>query len=141
MTDAILLDTHIALWLDRGSDRLLPPTRDRIDACWRGGGSILISAVTVWEIGQLVDTGRILLDVSVEAWVERFVNRPGIKAEPLTYQAAARAYRLHHLEHRDPADRLLIATAIVRSCPLVTYDDRIVRFGQAHGSQYGFSVS
>jgi PIN domain nuclease of toxin-antitoxin system len=50
VADAILLDTHIALWLDSANDRLRRSTRDLIDACWRDGGTILISAVTVWEI-------------------------------------------------------------------------------------------
>jgi len=58
----------------------------------------------------------------------------------MTHQVAAAAYRLNHLEHRDPADRLLIATAIDRACPLITYDARITRFGVAHGTQYGFAV-
>jgi PIN domain nuclease of toxin-antitoxin system len=140
VTDAVLLDTHIALWLDSGSERLLPSTRALIDACWRGGGTILISAVTVLEIAQLVDTGRITLDRSVAAWLDRFVDRPGVEAVPLTAAEAAQAYGLHRLEHRDPADRLLIATAITRDCPLVTYNARIMRFAETDGRQYGFST-
>jgi PIN domain nuclease of toxin-antitoxin system len=73
-----------------------------------------------------VDTGRIDLDRSVEDWLQRFVARPGLQAVPLSPSAAARSYRLHHLEHRDPGDRLLIATAIEQACPLVTYDERIL---------------
>jgi PIN domain nuclease of toxin-antitoxin system len=140
VTEAILLDTHIALWLDSGSDRLRPSTRGLIDACWRDGGTILISAATAWEIAQLVDTGRLNLDRSVEGWLDRFTDRPGVEAVPLSHHAAARAYRLHHLEHRDPADRLLIATAIELSCPLFTYDERIVRFAENHGGQYQFTT-
>jgi hypothetical protein len=59
-------------------------------------------------------------------------GRPGIRAVPLSLDAAVRAYRLHHLENRDPADRLLIATAIALACPLVTYDARIMQFSEAH---------
>jgi PIN domain nuclease of toxin-antitoxin system len=51
---------------------------------------------------------------------------------------AVAAYRLHH---RDPADRLLIATAIESICPLLTQDARILHFAKAHGSQYGFTTS
>jgi PIN domain nuclease of toxin-antitoxin system len=138
VTRAVLLDTHVALWLDSGSDRLRPATRTLIDACWIGGGTIFLSAVTMWEIAQLVDNGRIDLDRSAEDWLERFTARPGVEALPLIPVAAARSYRLHHLDHRDPGDRLLIATAIEQACPLVTYDERIVRFGERHGSQYGF---
>jgi PIN domain nuclease of toxin-antitoxin system len=140
VTDRLLLDTHVALWLDSGDDRLRASTRALIDGCWQNGGTILLSAVTAWEIALLVDTGRIDLDVPVEAWVNRFLGRPGIEAVPLSHRAACRSYQLHHLEHRDPADRLLIATAIELACPLVTYDERIARFGNKHGRQYQFAV-
>jgi PIN domain nuclease of toxin-antitoxin system len=115
-------------------------TRALIDDCWQGGGTVLLSAVTAWEIALLVDTGRIELDIPVDAWVERFLARPGVDAVPLGPRAASRAYQLHHLQHRDPADRLLIASAIELACPLITYDDRIARFGEAHGRQYRFAV-
>lgn len=141
MTDALLLDTHIALWLDSGDTRLRAPTRFLIEGCWRNGGTICLSAVTVWEIALLVDIGRIELDVPVEAWVARFLERPGIEAVPLGHRVASRSYQLHHLEQRDPADRLLIATAIDRACLLVTYDERILRFGKRHGRRYGFAAS
>jgi PIN domain nuclease of toxin-antitoxin system len=140
VTDGLLLDTHIALWLDSGDDRLRASTRKLVDGCWQNGGTIFVSAVTAWEIALLVDTGRIDLDIPVEAWIERFLERPGIEAVPLGHRAAARSYRLPQLEHRDPADRLLIATAIDLACPLVTYDERIARFGKKHGRQYRFAV-
>jgi PIN domain nuclease of toxin-antitoxin system len=140
VTDCLLLDTHVALWLDNGDTRLRAPTRALIDDCWQNGGTIFLSAVTAWEVALLVDTGRIDLDVPVEAWINRFLGRPGIEAVPLSHRAACRSYQLHHLEHRDPADRLLIATAIELSCALVTYDERIARFGNKHGRQYQFAI-
>jgi PIN domain nuclease of toxin-antitoxin system len=140
VTDTLLLDTHIALWLDSGDERLRASTRALIDGCWRNGGTIFLSAVTAWEIALLVDTGRIDLDIPIEAWIERFLERPGIEPVPLGHRAASRSYRLHHLEQRDPADRLLIATAIELTCPLVTYDERIAAFGKRHGRQYRFAV-
>jgi PIN domain nuclease of toxin-antitoxin system len=141
MSDRLLLDTHIALWLDSGHERLAAATRDLIEGCWQSGGTICISAVTIWEIALLVDGGHIDLDIPIEGWVERFLDRPGIEAVPLGHRAAARSYQLHHLEHRDPADRLLIATAIELGCPLITYDDRVQRFGRRHGRRYGFAVA
>ena len=106
MTPALLLDTHIALWLDSGHDSLRSSTRLLIDDCWQNGGTILLSAVTAWEIALLVDTGRIELDFPIEAWVTRFLERPGINSVPLGHRAACRSYQPHHFEHRDPADRL-----------------------------------
>jgi PIN domain nuclease of toxin-antitoxin system len=111
-----------------------------IDDCWQNGGTILLSAVSVWEIALLVDTRRIELDLPIEAWITRFVERPGVEGLPLGHSAASRSYRLYQLEHRDPADRLLIASAIELACPLVTYDERILRFAAGYGRQYRFTA-
>lgn len=141
MTSRFLLDTHIVLWLDSGDDRLRPVTRTLIDECREGGGTILMSAISAWEIALLVDTARISLDVSVEAWVNRFLDRPGVAPAPLQHAAAVQAYKLPQLEHRDPADRLLIGTAITLGCPLVTYDERIGRFAARFGAQCGLAIA
>jgi len=122
VTDTLLLDTHIALWLDSGDDRLRAATRSLIDGCWQAGGTLCLSAITMWEIALLVDTGRIELDLPIEEWAKRFLERPGLKSVPLGHRAALRSYQLYHLPHRDPADRLLITTAIELACPLVTYE-------------------
>jgi PIN domain nuclease of toxin-antitoxin system len=137
----LLLDTHIALWLSSGDERLGQKTQQMIDAAWKEGGRIFLSAVSVWEIAMLVDKGFIELDLPVNEWVERFLDRPGLEAVALDHAAAARAYNLNHLEHRDPADRLLIASAIGLDCPLVTHDDRIRRFAKTRGRQYRFSIA
>jgi PIN domain nuclease of toxin-antitoxin system len=88
-----------------------------------------------------VEKGFIELDLAVTAWVDRFVDRPGMEAVSLDHKAAALAYNLGDLDHRDPADRLLIATAIGLGCPLVTHDDRIRRFAKGRGKQLGFAVA
>jgi PIN domain nuclease of toxin-antitoxin system len=141
VTDSLLLDTHIALWLDSGDERLRSRTRALIDNCWRCNGTIFLSAVTAWEIALLVDTGRIDLDLPVEEWVKRFLERPGVEGVPLGHGPASRAYKFHHIDHRDPADRLLIATAVELACPLVTYDERIARFSKRYGRQYRFAIA
>lgn len=141
MSATLLLDTHIALWLDSGSDRLRTATRFLIDECWRGGGRILLSAVSAWEIALLADLKRIDLDIASEAWIERFLARPGVEAVALSHRAAARAYEVRGFEQRDPADRLLVATAIELGCPLVTYDTHIAKFAKRHGRRDGFAVA
>ena len=136
MTDAVLLDTHIALWLDSGSERLRPSTRAFIDGHWRNGGTVFLSAVTVWEIALLIDIGWIEVDSAVEEWIERFLDRLGIEPVPLGHRAACWAYTRHGLPHRDPADRLLIASAIELGCPLIAYDERIVDFGKTQARRW-----
>ncbi len=84
--------------------------------------------------------GRLDLDIPAKLWVQRFVQRPGIERLPLSDIAASQSYDMQDLANRDPVDRLLIATAIERGCPLVTYDLPIIKFAQEHGRQAGFSV-
>ena len=138
--DALLLDTHIAVWFESGNERLAPSTRSLIEECWAAGGTVCLSAVSVWEIAMLADAGRIEIDLPVERWVANFLDDSGVRPVPLVHRAAARAYQLHDFYQRDPADRLLIATAIELACPLVTHDGLILRFAQDHGRQYGFDA-
>ncbi len=140
MTESLLLDTHIALWLDAGDPRLKATTRDAIDGMWRAGGTILISAVTAWEIALLAEGSRISLDCPPEAWIERFLARPGVGAVPLTWRTSTRAYRLPNFARRDPADRLLVASAIELGCPLVTYDTVLADYAAGPGRQTGLRV-
>lgn len=141
MANALLLDTHIVLWLDSGNERLRSGTRALVDRCWRGGGVIYTSAVTVWEIALLVNLGRVGLDAPVPVWMERWLARPGFAAVSLSHRAAAQSYALPGFGHRDPADRLLIATAVELGCPLVTYDARIFSFARRHGRDLGLEVA
>lgn len=140
MTSDLLLDTHIALWLENGDDRLRPATLALIEDAWRNRGTVFLSAVSVWEIAQLAHRGRIDLFRPLDDWVARFSSTVGVEILPLTWRAAAAAYRLPGLEHGDPADRLLIATAIEQACRLVSYDARILRFGENHGITVGFTA-
>jgi len=136
----LLLDTHIVLWLDTGDEALRPETRGLLDDHWRSGGTHCISAITAWEIALLADLGRIELDVAPAAWLTRFLARPGLEPVALTTAAATQAYPLAGLAQRDPADRLLIATAIELGCPLVTYDERILEYAARHGAAIGFEA-
>lgn len=141
MSEALLLDTQIALWLDRGDERLRTGTRYMIDQSWQKGDTVLLSAVTAWQLAAQVDSGMLDLDLPVEAWLARFADRPGIAIVPLDHVTASRAYQLHHLELAELEQRLLIATAIARNATLVTYDDRILGVAQKYGRRYGFAAS
>jgi PIN domain nuclease of toxin-antitoxin system len=128
-----LLDTHIILWLDSGDPILSQDIRDQIDDHWRAGGLVAVSAVSAWEIALLAEGGRIVLDVDPAEWMERFVSRPGFEAIPLSLNAAANACALDWFANRDPADRMLVATAIELGCVLVTVDQRIRDFAASKG--------
>lgn len=140
MTESLLLDTHIALWLDQAHKLLRSSTIARIESCRRDGGVVFFSAVSVWEIAMLLNADRLQFTIPIDDWVDRFIGDSGVEMVLLDHRTASRAYNLHHLEHCDPADRFLIATAIGLDCPLVTYDSRILEFSRRHGQRDRFAA-
>ena len=97
--------------------------------------SILVSAVSGWEVGLLATRRRAAVSFRPDAvtWFERLLSRPGIRAVELEHRVAVSAAFLPGKLHDDPADRLLIATARDLGVPLVTRDRRILDYAaQGH---------
>ena len=125
----LLLDTHALLWLDSGA----PMTRASIAAIddAAGRGEVLVSPVSAWEIGLLVQKGRIRLDLAPLPWFERLLGLPGIRLTPLGVAAAISSSFLDEPFHGDPADRLLVASARTLPATLITRDAKILRYAEA----------
>jgi PIN domain nuclease of toxin-antitoxin system len=117
----IVLDT--ATWIWRASDpkRLTTSARRAIDEA----ESALVSAISVWEVAMLVAKRRIQLDRPVEQWVDIALALPGIQLAPLEPAIAVRSTKLPGEFHPDPADRIIVATALENAVPIVTPDVRI----------------
>jgi PIN domain nuclease of toxin-antitoxin system len=128
---ALLLDTHIWLWYVEGEveqfSRRIEPL---VEAAVRRGG-ILVSAISVWEIARLEASRRIDLSVDVRTWMARALDFPGVRLKGLSPSIALESTRLPGELHRDPADRMLIATARLLGAALVTRDERILAYGRA----------
>ena len=62
------------------------------------------------------------------AWISRLLSYPNVQLLPITPEIAVRAYNMPEPFHRDPADRILVATALELSCPLLTSDSRIIDY-------------
>ncbi len=116
-----LLDTHIWLWHLVGSERLPPGLREAIeeapDRCW-------LSPVTVWELGKLVERGRVEIEGDYRAWVEEAGRLLPLRDATLNREVAMRSLEID-LPHPDPADRFLAATALVWDLTLLTVDRRL----------------
>ena len=127
---ALLLDTRIWLWYAEGtSDRLRARSVNILDDARRGEG-LLISAISVWEIGMHSAKERIQLSMPLRDWLEKALGVPGVRLVPLDAAAAAESTLLPGTPHGDPADRFLIATARTLGVPLATRDRNIVRYGK-----------
>ena len=118
----VLLDTHAWIWWCTSP----PQLSDRAAAAIEAAETILVSSISCWELGMLVDKGRLALDRSVEAWVRLALARPGLQAVPLGPRAATLAGMLDRTEfHGDPADRMIYASARIEGSVLVTRDRRM----------------
>jgi PIN domain nuclease of toxin-antitoxin system len=118
----LLLDTHVWLWMVLEPERCRPNVRELIlDA----ESEIFLSPVSVWEVVLLMERGRLGFDGSSERIPELLLDRMPHREAPLT-RAVALATRAVTLEHRDPADRLLAATAAAFDLTLITADRHLV---------------
>lgn len=117
----IVLDTATWIWLTSDPDRISAPAREAIEAN-RGG---VVSAISAWEVGMLVGKGRIRLDRPVDRWADEAIRANGVEPVPVDHRIAVLATQLPGESPSDPADRLIIATALDRGGALVTPDQRI----------------
>ena len=118
----LLLDTHIWLWSRGQPDRL---TSSVVKALEDPENELWLSPISIWELSNLVDRGRIVLDSKVEDWVATAMSKFPLREAPLTYEVVLETRRVK-LPHRDPVDRFLAATAKVFGLTLVTADERLL---------------
>ena len=123
----IIVDTHVLVWAVEGNPRLgrtaLRRLEDSTDA-----GSVLLAAISLWEIAMLVEKGRLLLDEAIDRWFERVIALPSLRLVPLDARIAIESVRLPGSFHPDPADRMIVATARTLRCPLMTADRAILAY-------------
>jgi PIN domain nuclease of toxin-antitoxin system len=121
---APILDTHAWIWwvqadprLDRRTVAALDalPTDDRPAVC----------AISLWEVAMLVALGRLTLGEPLESWLEAAADPQSVRVLPITPAIAAEVARLPETFHRDPADRLIVASCRVLGHPLLTRDRAI----------------
>ncbi len=118
----IVLDTHVLLWLRYGDARLGDRTRGELENAWREGDAA-VSAISFWEIAMVQDRGRLTLLHDIQHW-RRELLLQGLVELALDGDTGIRAARLEGF-HGDPADRLIVATAMAGR-RLATADRRIL---------------
>lgn len=121
----LLVDTHIWIW------RLLEPERlseaaNRLLA--DPENSVHLSPVSVWETLVLARKGRIKLRPDPQAWVRQALQESQTVMAPLTHEIAMRSEALDGFGSSDPADRFLVATALVEDLTIVTVDAAMLAF-------------
>ena len=120
-----LLDTHVLIWWLNDRRRLSLAQRQVVDSV-RPEEPLLVSDITLWEVAMLHGMGRIRLALPLREWLDKAAAPPLVQAHGISPAIAAEVAALPDSFHRDPADRILVATARVLGATLLTQDRRIL---------------
>jgi PIN domain nuclease of toxin-antitoxin system len=123
----IVLDTHAWIWFISNPDLLSKRAKKAVNAAVKDK-SILISSISAWELALLVTKKRIKLTLDVTDWIAKSESLPFIQFVPVTNSIAVKSVNLPLPLHPDPADRIIIATALSVGAPLVTKDKKLLGY-------------
>ena len=121
----ILLDTHVVLWLTSDPDKLSSKARAAIEASRKNADGMAICDITLLELTTLASKGRIQVGLSLESVLQEIESR--FVVLPISSRACARAMSFPTTYPKDPADRIIAATALVEGLSLITADREIRR--------------
>ena len=120
----IVLDTHALVWWVSGDETLSEKAKAAIER-ELDGGQIIVSVISAWEIAMLVEREKLLLSMDVESWLATVAQIEAVRFMPLDIDVAVKSVDLPGEFHKDPADRMIVATARKLAVPLVTKDEKI----------------
>ena len=124
----IILDTHVLLWWVSGSDSLSAAANKVIKSTLTKGSEIIISSISAWEISMLISRGRLILSMDVESWLDEVAQIDGVRFVSVDNEIGIKSTALPGEFHKDPADRMIVATARKLAIPLVTADEKIIKY-------------
>jgi PIN domain nuclease of toxin-antitoxin system len=124
----LLLDTHVWLWAVEAPERLGRRTQALLVTA---GNDRLVSAISALEIARLCLDEKLILSISPQRWIEDSTRDLHLQKVDVDFAIALEAYSLPDPFHRDPADRVLVATARTYQAILLTADERILGYSHA----------
>lgn len=122
----ILLDTHTLIWWIGIPQNLSTRAKDTIKKETKN--KILVSSISIWEVCLLVKKDKLDLSMGVESWIEKLEKFPYFEFVPVTNKIAANSVNLPGSLHKDPADRIIVATAREYGAALVTSDQKLRKY-------------
>ena len=125
----ILLDTCAAIWVVEDAP-LARPAIELLAAAADAEISICVSPISAWEIGLLVARGRLKLLITPQRWFQRLLEAPGVRLADMSPEVLIAASFLPGEPPRDPADRIIVATARDHGATLVTRDRALLAYGE-----------
>ena len=123
----IVLDTHVWIWFISNPKNLSKRAEKVVNQALIDK-SVLISSISAWELAHLVKRDRIKLTLEITDWIAKSEALPFIQFIPVTNSIAVKSVDLPQPLHSDPADRIIVATALSTGVPLVTKDKRLLDY-------------
>ena len=123
----ILLDTHTLLWWLDGAQELSHPVNREI-AKHENTNSIHVSAISIWEVCLLVQKKKIDLQRNLHEWTQRLENLSFVNIIPVNHWIFLMSTELQSFPNKDPADRIIVATAQKLGATLISKDDKILNY-------------
>ena len=127
----ILLDTHAWLWFISNPEMLSKKARTEVTKAAKTQ-SLLISSISAWEIALLVSRKRLELSMDAVEWISESQKLSFFRFIPVDNAIAIHSVNLPEPLHNDPADRIIIATAILKKVDLVTKDNKIRNYAHVN---------
>lgn len=126
---SLLLDTCATIWISK-EDQVSAETLDALGRAREAGDTIYVSPITAWELGLLVARGRMSLLMSPDRWFERLLQAPGLRLADMSPHVLIASSFLPGKPPRDPADRIIAATAREFGYTLVTRDRPLLAYAE-----------
>lgn len=121
----ILLDTHALLWWTLDPEKLSRKASARCSEIVRTGS--FISSISIWEIGIKIKNGALDIGMTLDDYVDRLKELNCVEVIPIDEKLWIESIKLKW-DHKDPADRVIVATAISKKLPIISRDEKISRF-------------
>lgn len=129
-----LIDTHIWLWYLNGERERMSRSALRLLTRMAAGEGLLVSDISIWEVGNKVSKGKLSVAPTLTLWLDRAGRAPGLRFLPLDRDTVLASTQLPGEVRGDPADRMLMAAASLYGVPLVTADYAIIDYASAQGT-------
>lgn len=122
----IILDTHIWVKWVLDESQLPSVLCDKIREHETDG--LGVSVISCWEVAKLIEVKRLSFEIDVHDWINQALSYPGIQLIDFSPRIAIESTQLPGEFHRDPGDQIIVATARIHDCPLLTMDKKILDY-------------
>jgi len=124
--EKLVIDTHILIWYLEGIE--LSQQQVQIIENQRNLSQLYISAISIWEVSMLINKKKAAISIPIHEWLNKVLSIPGLNIIDLSLTILVESCNLPDFDHKDPADRMIIASTREIDGHLLTFDKRILEY-------------